>query len=55
MPIEYDRVFYFDEEPRASQKLVAKSFPKAQKSQTTLAVTGVREREMLSSSDQDFN
>jgi len=31
-----DRVFYFDEGLRASQKLVAKALPKAEKSQTTL-------------------
>jgi hypothetical protein len=31
-----DRVWYFDEGPRESPKLVTKSFPKAEKSQTTL-------------------
>ena len=31
-----DRVWYFDEGPRASTRLVAKAFPKAEKSQTTL-------------------
>ena len=31
-----DRVWYFDEGPRASPRLVAKAFPKAEKSQTTL-------------------
>ena len=31
-----DRVFCFDEGPRASPKLVAKGFPKAERSQTTL-------------------
>ena len=30
------RVFYFDEGPRASTKLVTKAYPKAQKSQTSL-------------------
>jgi hypothetical protein len=33
-----DRVFYFDEGPRASPRLVTKAFPKAEKSQTTLEV-----------------
>ncbi len=33
-----DRVWYFDEGPRASPKLVARSHPKAQKSQVTLEV-----------------
>jgi hypothetical protein len=31
-----DRVFYFDERPRASTKLISKAYPRAQKSQTTL-------------------
>ena len=31
-----DRVFYFDEGPRASTKLVAKAYPRAQKSQKAL-------------------
>ena len=31
-----DRVFYFDEGPRATTKLISKAYPKAQKSQTTL-------------------
>jgi hypothetical protein len=31
-----DRVFYFDEGPRAETKIVAKSIPRTQKSQTTL-------------------
>ncbi len=31
-----DRVFYFDEGPRAEARIVAKSIPKAQKSQMTL-------------------
>jgi hypothetical protein len=31
-----DRVFYFDEGPRASTKLISKAYPRAQKSQTTL-------------------
>jgi hypothetical protein len=31
-----DRVFYFDEGPRAVTKLISKAYPKAQKSQTTL-------------------
>jgi hypothetical protein len=31
-----ERVWYFDEGPRASPRLVAKAFPKAEKSQTTL-------------------
>ena len=31
-----DRVWYFDEGPKASPRLVAKAFPKAKKSQTTL-------------------
>jgi hypothetical protein len=31
-----DRVWYFDEGPRASPRLVTKAFPKAEKSQTTL-------------------
>jgi hypothetical protein len=31
-----DRVFYFEEGPRASTKLVSKAYPKAQKSQTSL-------------------
>jgi len=31
-----DRVFYFDEGPRATTKLILKAYPKAQKSQTTL-------------------
>jgi hypothetical protein len=30
-----DRVFYFDEGPRATAKLISKAYPKAQKSQTT--------------------
>jgi hypothetical protein len=30
-----DRVFYFDEGPRATTKLISKAYPKAQKSQTT--------------------
>lgn len=30
------RVFYFDEGPRATTKLISKAYPKAQKSQTTL-------------------
>jgi hypothetical protein len=30
-----DRVFYFDEGPRASTKLISKAYPRAQKSQTT--------------------
>jgi hypothetical protein len=30
------RVFYFDEGPRATAKLISKAYPKAQKSQTTL-------------------
>jgi hypothetical protein len=29
-----DRVFYFDEGPRATTKLIAKAYPRAQKSQT---------------------
>jgi hypothetical protein len=33
-----DRVWYFDEGPRASPRLVTKAFPKAEKSQTTLEV-----------------
>jgi DNA polymerase I len=33
-----DRVWYFDEGPRTSPRLVAKAFPKAEKSQTTLEV-----------------
>lgn len=33
-----DRVWYFDEAPRASPKRVKKAFPKAEKSQTTLEV-----------------
>jgi hypothetical protein len=31
-----DRIWYFDEGPRASPRLVTKAFPKAEKSQTTL-------------------
>jgi hypothetical protein len=31
-----DRVFYFDEGPRAEARVVAKASPRAQKSQTTL-------------------
>lgn len=31
-----DRVWYFDEGPRASPRLVTKAFPKAEKNQTTL-------------------
>jgi hypothetical protein len=31
-----DRVFYFDEGPRATAKLISKAYPKAQKSQRTL-------------------
>jgi hypothetical protein len=31
-----DRVFYFDEGPRATAKLISKAYPKAQKGQTTL-------------------
>jgi hypothetical protein len=31
-----DRVFYFDEGPRASPRLVGKAFPKTGKSQTSL-------------------
>ncbi len=31
-----DRVWYFDEGPRASARLVTKAFPKAEKRQTTL-------------------
>jgi hypothetical protein len=31
-----DRVFYFDEGPRTSPRLVTKAFPKAERSQTTL-------------------
>jgi len=31
-----DRVFYFNEGPRATTKLISKPYPKAQKSQTTL-------------------
>jgi hypothetical protein len=31
-----DRVFYFDEGPRAEPKLISKAYPRAQKSQTTL-------------------
>ena len=33
-----DHVFYLDEGPRASPRLVTKAFPKAEKSQTTLEV-----------------
>jgi hypothetical protein len=33
-----DRVWYFDEGPRTSPRLMEKSFPKAEKSQTTLEV-----------------
>jgi hypothetical protein len=33
-----DRVFYFDEGPRAQTRIVAKTGPRAQKSQTTLEV-----------------
>jgi DNA polymerase I len=33
-----DRMFYFDEGPRASPRLVAKAFPKAERNQTTLEV-----------------
>jgi hypothetical protein len=31
-----DRVFYFDEGPRAMMKLISKAYPKRRKSQTTL-------------------
>jgi hypothetical protein len=31
-----DRVFYFDEGPRAEPKLISKAHPRAQKSQRTL-------------------
>ncbi len=31
-----DRVFYFDEGPRAEEKIVSRGDPRAQKSQTTL-------------------
>jgi hypothetical protein len=31
-----DRVFYFDEGPRATTKLISKAFTKAQKNQRTL-------------------
>ena len=31
-----DRVFYFDEGPKATTRLISKAYPKAQKSQTTL-------------------
>jgi hypothetical protein len=31
-----DRVFYFDEGPRAAPKLISKPYPRAQKSQRTL-------------------
>jgi len=31
-----DRVFYFDEGPRASTKLILKAYPRAQNSHTTL-------------------
>ena len=31
-----DRVFYFEERPRAAAKLISKAYPKARKSQTTL-------------------
>jgi hypothetical protein len=31
-----DRVFYFDEGPRATTRLISKAYPRAQKSQTTL-------------------
>jgi DNA polymerase I len=31
-----DRVFYFDEGPRAEPKLISKAYPRAQKSQRTL-------------------
>jgi hypothetical protein len=31
-----DRVFYFDEGPRATTKLISKAYPRAQKSQRTL-------------------
>jgi hypothetical protein len=31
-----DRVFYFDEGPRAAPKLISKAYPMAQKSQRTL-------------------
>ena len=34
-----DSVFYFDEGPRATTKLISKAYPKAQKSQTTLRST----------------
>lgn len=33
-----DRVWYFDEGPRASPRLVTKTFPKAERNQTTLEV-----------------
>jgi len=31
-----DRVWYFDEGPRTSPRLITKAFPKSEKSQTTL-------------------
>jgi hypothetical protein len=31
-----DRVFYFDEGPRAETKLISKAYPRAQKNQRTL-------------------
>jgi hypothetical protein len=31
-----DRIFYFDEGPRATTKLISKAYPKAQKRQRTL-------------------
>ncbi len=31
-----DRVWYFDEGPRASLRLISKEYPKAERSQTTL-------------------
>jgi len=36
-----DRVFYFDEGPRATTKLISKAYPEAQKSQRTLEAGGV--------------
>jgi len=37
-----DRVFYFDEGPRATTKRISKAYPKAQKSQTTPQALSVR-------------
>ncbi len=34
--VNADRVFYFDEGPRAEARIVAKAIPKTQKSQRTL-------------------